>query len=813
MQPMGASPFPAGREVDIVLRSGRTVHVRPVRPDDRAALQAFLEGLSDESRWTRFFGAGASMSRAARRAAEIDYVDVYGLVGLLGDEVVAHAMYARDTPEEAEVAFAVADRLHGQGLATVLLAHLVEAAAGAGVRTLTATVLPRNHAMIGVFRDCGLPVEVRPVADVIEVTMPASLAGDAHERFADRQRRATAASVAHVLAPASVAVVGPCGDPTRPGGALLRHVLGGGFAGAVHVVDPAGGEIEGRPAHRTLTALPEPPELALVVAPAEDVADVARDAAAAGVAALVVLSSGFADAGSEGASRQRELLAVCRASGMRLVGPGSAGVANPRIALNALLTPRLPGAGRVGFMSQSGALGVAVIEAAARYGVGLSSFAAAGGKADLSGNDFLEYWERDPATDVVLLYLESFGNPRRFGPVARRVGRRKPIVAVKSGRSRAGARATASRTGALVAHDAGIDALFAQAGVVRTDTMSEMLEVAGLLAHQPAPAGPRVGIVTNGGGLGVVCADACEAAGLEVAEPGPALLQAGVRENPLDVQATATPEELAAGVGAFARSGAVDAVIALAAPVFGADVEAHAGALARIAPGLPPHVTLAAVLSAPEPPDPRGPRRVPTYVFPEEAARAVGRAARYGSWRARDAQPADAPTGVDADAAAALLARALAEGDDRWLSGEDSERLVACWGLRVEAAEPAPGSVPLLVGLTADPELGPLVAAGAGGALAELVDDAAVRLAPLTAGEAARMAGELRALRSQPEAVSGVAEVLERVGALAGAHPEVAELDLDVLPGPGGATAFRVRARVRSVAPTAPGPSVQGDWA
>ena len=495
--------------VDVALRDGSTVRVREVAPADVDGLRELLGGMSENSRWLRFLSSGVDLDRMAAAAATSE--DGAGLVVTAGapERIVAHAMYIKETPARAEVAFEVADAWHGRGIATILLAHLAGAAARDGVSTFVAYVHPSNRRMVGVFRESGFPVEVHASMGELEVEMPAAIGEGARARFEDRGRAAAAAAVAHVLAPSSVLLVTVGG--TAAGATVMRNLRLAGYGGELHVrVTPAEGE----------GALP-PAELAVLAVPPEDVLDQARACGAAGVRALVVLSGGFLDGGEEGASRLQALLAICRRNGMRLVGPSSLGVLNTGVRLNAISAPVAPVHGPVAMASQSGAIGIAAISEATRRGVGLSSFASTGDKADLSGNDFLQYWERDEATRVVLLYLESFGNPRRFGAIARRVAAAKPIVAVKSGRSAAepapeGATATRALLGAS---DVSVDALFEHAGVIRTDTVFEQLDVTALLASQPLPAGGRVGIVSNGRGPAISCADALTAAGLAPQPP------------------------------------------------------------------------------------------------------------------------------------------------------------------------------------------------------------------------------------------------------------------------------------------------------
>ena len=710
-----------------------------------------------------------------------------------------------------------------------------------------------------------------------------------HDR---RDAELAAEGVRHVLAPRSVAVVGASDRPGSVGGAVLRNLRAAGFTGALHVVNRRGGTVAGLPAAPTVGALGAPVELVVVAVPAAGVLEVARDCAAHGTRALVVLSDGFGEAGEEGTARQRELVAVCRAAGMRLVGPNCLGVINtdPAVALDASFAPTLPPRGRVAFMSQSGALGIAVIDTARELGIGLSSFVSVGDKADLSGNDFLAWWERDPGTDVVLLYLESFGNPRKFSRVARRVARRKPIVAVKGGRSAAGLAAAGSHTGALLAgSDTTVQALFRQAGVIATDTLGELFDVAALLATQPAPRGRRVGIATNGGGLGILCADACAGAGLDVVALPTAVREqllvaagpgAAVR-NPIDLLAAATAQAFEETIAALGGSGVVDAVIALYVPPMVSEPAEIAAAIGRGAEraGVP----VACVLTMADAPRELLAGRLPVYRFPEEAVRAVARAAERGAWLARPEEPLPIDLGADTVRAAEAVEAVLARGGG-WMEAEEVAALLDAYGIarpaqriagsaraagtaarelggpialkavadglvhRSDAGavavgldsptavlreagamarrllgaglrprgfvvqEMVAGGVELLAGVVADPLFGPVVACAAGGTTAELLADSAVRLTPLGSCQAAEMLRELRSFplldgfRGAPRCdLDAIADVLVRLGALADAHPQIAELECNpLIAGPGGVVAVDARARVEA-APTPPG--------
>ena len=489
-------------------------------------------------------------------------------------QVVGHGQYFPDGTGGAEVAFAVADDWQGRGIATLLLAQLAEAAAAEGVRQFTAVVMTSNRKMIGTFRDSGFPSKSARDPASCKVTFPTTLSEDGRRRFEERERTAAVAAVEHVLRPRSVAIVGASRRPGSIGAAVMANLVGGGFTGPIFPINPHASTIEGLPAYASLRDVPEAPELAVVGVPAAQVVDVAHDCAAAGVGALVVLSAGFSEVGEAGERRQRELVAVCRSAGMRLVGPNCLGVINtdPGVSLNASFAPGAPPPGRVGFASQSGAFGIAALDLARTHGIGLSSFVSAGDKADLSGNDFLQYWEADERTDVIALYLESFGNPAKFGRIARRITALKPVIVVKSGRSAAGQRAASSHTGALLAAaDTTVDALFRHAGVIRTDTVGEMFDVAAVLSRQPLPRGNRVAIVTNAGGPAILCTDACEADGLLVEPLGQATrtalaaalpAEASVT-NPVDMIASATAADYERALEVVLDDPEVDAVIAI----------------------------------------------------------------------------------------------------------------------------------------------------------------------------------------------------------------------------------------------------------
>jgi len=494
--------------------------------------------------------------------------------------------------------------------------------------------------------------------------------------------------------PSAVAVIGASRQRGTIGGEIFHNLLQYGFKGPVYPVNPAAGVIESVKCYPSIEAISDPVDLAVIVVPASSVIEVANACARKGVKALVVISAGFSETGEEGKARQADLLRVCRGAGMRLIGPNCMGIANtnPAVLLDATFAPGIPPRGRVGFSSQSGALGLAIMEFANSLGLGISTFVSVGNKADISGNDLLRYWESDDDTDVILLYLESFGNPKKFSEIARRVGRRKPIAVVKSGRSAAGARATSSHTGALIAaSDVTVDALFRQAGVVRTDTLAELFDVASLLANQPLPNGRRVGIITNAGGPAILCADACEARDLEVPVLSDssqtklrAFLPAGASVvNPVDMIASAPAEHYRQAIEIVGSDENIDSLIVIFTPPLvtrAADVaESMLEAVQHLDKSKP---LLSVFLSAHEAPKELRTAKVciPSYSFPETAAIALARATRYRRWRDRHETYPARLEDMRTDEAAAIVAAAQAR-EEGWLTPEEVAKICSCYGL------------------------------------------------------------------------------------------------------------------------------------
>ncbi len=710
--------YPVHREADVVLRDGSTVHIRPARAEDQEPLEDYFIGLSDESRRLRFWGASVDVREQSSRAVNIDYADHLTLLAFEGAEkpvVVGGAQYIREPGSaRAEVAMSTADHFQGRGLASLLIAQLAQAADEHGIRFFFAEVLPENHKMIDVFRRTGFPVSIHAKPGVVEVEFPTIITDATAERYGDRERIAAANAVRTFLQPSSIAVIGASRDPATIGGRLLKNLLGQPFSGVVYPVNPTADHVQAVPAFASVTDIPDEVDLAIVAVPAAGVLDVARRCAEKGVKGLVVISAGFGETDDEGRARQHELVEICRATGMRLIGPNCMGVINtdPEVRMNGTFAQAYPPEGHVAFMSQSGALGIAVINMATALGMGLSSFVSVGNKADISGNDLLCYWDEDPNTDVVLLYLESFGNPRRFGQLARQIGKRKPIVAVKSGRSAAGQRAASSHTGALLSSsDTTVDALFRQYGVIRTDTLEEMFDVATLLVNQPVPKGRNVAIVTNAGGLAIQCADTCEARGLHVPELAEATVAelrtflppaAGV-SNPVDMIASASGEDYGHTIRTVASDPSVDALIVIYIPPIEADAPEIAQHMVEAIGALDERIPVLTCFMSSRglPDDLSAPGvRIPSYPFPEQAAIALAHAADLGTWREKPEGAVPEFPGIREDEATAVIATALERGEG-WLEPQEIERLFACYGIPTareeqvrtaqEAAEAAAG--------------------------------------------------------------------------------------------------------------------------
>ncbi|MDK1475940.1 GNAT family N-acetyltransferase [Streptomyces sp. 549] len=704
MQPAPERAYPTHWEADVVLRDGGTATIRPITPDDAGRLVSFYEQVSDESKYYRFFAPYPRLSdRDVRRFTHHDYVDRVGLAVTVGGEFIATVRYDRidaagrpaSAPaDNAEVAFLVQDAHQGRGVASTLLEHIAACARERGVRRFTAEVLPANSKMIKVFTDAGysqkrsfedgsvhLDLDLEPTAESLAVMRA-------------REQRAEAHSVQRLLAPRSVAVIGAGRSPGGAGRSVLESLRTAGFTGRTYAVnhrlEPGATALDGVPgvsAHRSVRDIPEPVDLAVLAVPADQVGPVVTDCGEHGVQGLVVLSADFDRA------EQRELVRRARSYGMRIIGPNAFGLLNtsPAVRLNATLSPETPERGRIGLFTQSGAIAIALLAGLHRRGAGLSSFVAAGNRADVSGNDVLQYWDDDPDTDVVLMYLESIGNPRKFTRLVKRTAVRKPVVVVKGARHSGSAPPPGHAVPASRTPDATVSVLLRQAGVLLVDTVTELVDTGVQLAFQPLPAGPRVTTLGNAESLGLLTYDACLAQGLQPAQV-------------VDLTSSAAPEDFRQALAAALADPGTDAVVVTAIPWVDAwQAGELADALQSAAAGSGKPVSVAhlaiegldAALSE---------RRIPSFPAPERAVRALAEAVRYAQWQADAATPGRVPDHDVAETAAAELitsalrsagldpARAPAADRSRSvpLGAADTAALLGGYGIHVSPAVPAP---------------------------------------------------------------------------------------------------------------------------
>jgi acetyl coenzyme A synthetase (ADP forming)-like protein len=689
--------YPAVWAVDAVLADGGTVHIRPIVPDDALAHRAFFAKLSADTVYFRFFNHKRELSDAeVEYFTRLDYHDRMAFVALLRDEIVAIGSYERlATTAAAEVAFVVSDRHQGRGIGSLLLEYLAAYARDEGITRFVADTLADNRRMLEVFHAAGYRREADAwSAGVVRVAFDIEPTGASIAAIGRREWTAGVQSIARMLRPRSIAVIGAGREPANIGHAVVRNLVSAGFTGPVYPVNPNAAAIDGVPAFPSVEAIPGMVDLAILAVPAALCPEVVDACGRKGVGGLVVISSGFAETGPEGEELQRELLMRAHRGGMRVVGPNCFGVINtaPDVRLDATFATLAPTAGTLAFASQSGALGIALLERSVRAGLGLSSFVSMGNKADVSSNDLLRYWSQDGITRAILLYLESLGNARAFARLAPGVSRSTPIVVVKSGRSAAGRRAAASHTAAMASPDLAADALFRQAGVIRVDTLEELLDCGALLAEQPRLAGNRLLVVGNAGGAAVLAADACAAVGLAVPELA-ASVQARLRgilgpnagvSNPLDLGAGATPRLFAAALDAALGAAQADAIMVILAPVAGLDPEEVARAVSGVDIGARPMVFVHLGSDAAPAALRRREQPIPCYAFPERAVRALGRVAEHAAWCARPQGAVPEFSDIDLGAARVVVESFLRDAPDGgWLPPGPLRRLLQAFAIPV----------------------------------------------------------------------------------------------------------------------------------
>ncbi len=816
-----------GIETEATLKDGSVVTIRPVKKEDYKELCDLYFSMSKESLMMRFFTVPSKIeieNYLKTAVEEADRKEKFGVVALSADRIVGHAEYRATGEHKAEVAFAVSDDFQGKGVATIMLGVLAEEAERNGIKIFEAYVRPDNYKMIDVFRDSGFPVNIRPMPGEIYVTMPTSITEEVIKYFERREIIATLNALGRFFYPESVAVIGASTDPQKVGGRTFYNIITYGFKGVAYPINRKAKAVMGVKSYASISEIPDNVDLAIICVPVNHVLEVAEECGKKGVKALVVITSGFAEVGGDGVKRQEELIKICRKYGMRLIGPNCMGILNtdPKVRLHATFAPNPPVEGSIGFASQSGAMGLAIMDRANYYDLGLSAYVSLGNRADISSNDLIEYWEEDERTKLIMLYLESFGNPRKFARIAKRVSKTKPILALASGLTPAGAKAVASHTGSIVASSGiAIEALFKQTGVIRASSLDELFSISSFLLHQPLPKGRNVCIMTNGGGLGAITSDWCEKVGLKVPDLTEET-QKKLREllpdiasvrNPVDMTPAAKMEVYDAVLRTIAEDESVDSIIVIFVQAVSAEKAEfinkailsgaeYANKLGK--PVIYIHISEDAsegVLSD-------GKTKVPVYIFPNIAAKVLGKVVEYAKWRMKPEEPCP-EFDVNRDKAAAIIAKALAEGEE-WLRADKAFELLECYGVKFpefefvktpeevyDAAKKIGGKVAvkaisekiihksdvgavkidldpeeakkvaeemlnkfgelqgflvqkmssgteMFVGVVEDPHFGPLITCGAGGTLIEIFKDVSVRVTPITKSEAYEMVQELK---------------------------------------------------------------------
>jgi acetyl coenzyme A synthetase (ADP forming)-like protein len=698
---------------EAILRDGRSIYIRALQSDDRQGLLDLFNQLSPRSVYFRFFRFKQWLTQAElAQFTDLDFDMEVALIAAVregdGERILGVGRYSMlpesDGARQAEVALAVADAFQGKGAGTLLLEHLAVIARRNGITEFRADVLEENARMIEVFTSIGFQVERCRDSGVIHFSFPTEPTAEFVEAQMRRERLAIAESVRSFLKPSAIAIVGASRKHGTIGAALLANLRRCNYQGTLYPVNPGAQEIDGIPAFPTVSAIQKPVDMALIAVPAAVVEDAIKDCARAGVRSVVVISAGFGEVSAEGRQTEKRLRQLARSAGMRMVGPNCMGVINtaPEVSMNANFAPVWPPAGTIGLLSQSGALGYGILDLTPDLNIGISTFVSVGNKADVSVNDLLAYWSEDPATQVIMLYLESFDQAGKFARMAPEIARQKPIVAVKSGRSTAGTRAASSHSAALASSDVAVDTLFEQSGIIRAGTVEQLLDITRFLSSQPLPPGKRVGAITNAGGPGILLADACEIQGLVLPEYAPATkealrkflpMQAGLA-NPIDMIASATPEQYARAIEIASADPNVDSLILIYLPPRLHSPEDMIKAIKAAVERVPAEKPVLGVFMSARgvPPvvcdGPRG--RIPLYGFPENAAVALSSAYRYASWRKR---PQGSVLTLDARAKRdirTVIDRVLASANGPvWLEPTDLALVLQAAGIEFAAAEEA----------------------------------------------------------------------------------------------------------------------------
>ncbi len=690
----------------VILKDGSTLYLRPIVPEDEEKVRALFSRLSRHSLYLRFHHVLNQMSQEeAKRFCSVNYDNDFALAATLGEDAeeriiaVGH-FYRMPVRDRAEAAFVVEDEYQGRGIGSHLLEQLVAIAREKGIGTFESAILAENQNMMQVLQRSGFYLAEEMESGVYQMEMDLAPTSTVERMSAEREKVASIASLQAFLKPRSIAVIGASQRVGSIGNKVFHNILHQEFNGVVYPVNPTSKSVCAVSAYPSVLDIPGEVDLAIVIVPAAGVHKVVQECGRKGVRGVVIISAGFGETGPEGIERQQKLLDMARSYGMRLVGPNCMGVINtdPEINMNATFSSVFPPVGNVAMASQSGALGLAILEYAQNLNIGLSKFVSVGNRADVSSNDLMQYWEEDPTTDVILLYLESFGNPIKFGRIARRVAASKPLIAVKSGRTPAGSRAAASHTGALATTEVASEALFKQAGIIRVDSLEQLFDVANLLAHQPLPQGRRVAILTNGGGPGILTADACSDRGLDLPELSKNTISRLKRflpkeatfDNPVDMTAAPGAKDYTRAMKILADDENIDTLIVIFIPPIVTDPEAIASAIREVAPRFREQgkTLVASFMSSRGAPSELGSEDdgfVPTFTFPEATAGALARACDYGEWLKRPSGRIPKFTDIDRRKGLRIIEEALEKSSSRplWLRASSSVELLKAYGISV----------------------------------------------------------------------------------------------------------------------------------
>lgn len=762
-----ASVYPHEFEFDVLMKDGDVIHLRPITPEDAPLEAAFISRVGPQSMYQRFFRAKKDLTpEELRYFTNIDYDERMALIALDGDRMVAVGRYdvrperAADGGRVAEVAFLVEDKYQGRGIGALLLQHLTVYARLKGVTEFEAFVLADNFGMMRLFRSSGYKVVPSLEEDVYRIEFPTEYSLEARAADWEHERRAVTASMTPLFYPRTVAVIGAEQGTDHPVGRLLRNLLRGSYTGIVHPVNPERGFVHSVTCYPSVGDIPDEVDLAFISVPAEHVIDAVGGCGAKGVRAVVVTSTTTI----EPEEWEERVLRATRRSGMRMLGPDSSGlvVTNEEVGLHGHTGVTTALTGRVGLATQSGAISTAILQDAVRFGCGLSSFVSLGTAGDVTVNDLMIYWEGDPFTSVIALYVESVGSPRRFGRLARRVGRQKPIVAIKGGRT---------SIGSAAAENAAVEALFRSAGVIRAETIHEMFDILRLLSCQSLASDRRVAVVADSPGPASLAVRALEAAGLEL--PATVAIDGEASPNPVVVSS----DLLGEAAGMVRQSPELGAVVVVQVPEPGEPavmpVDVTAG-------GLPVVVVQMGISD-----DEAAASPFPVYPYPESAARALAAVVRHAEWRARPEGEVPEFPDIDRPGAKAFMQKAIQRVGSAGgaLDQDEVHELLHRYHIPFLASEPV-GRV--AVGMREDPLFGPLIGFRMSGELSRLAGDEAFRINPLTDVDAEQMMGEVRSAEvlaghdGRPRGdLEALRDLILRVSYLVEDHPEVTEMHLD----------------------------------